>query len=61
MINEVMEAIHEIPRMMFEGEHHSLKEVRIHLGCFNSSRWPGAPDLTAWFDNRLKDYSWQDS
>ena len=61
MINEVMEAIHEIPRMMIDWEHHALEDVRIHLGCFNSSSWSGAPDLVAWFDNRLKDYGWQDS
>lgn len=61
MINELMEAIHEIPRMMFDWGRHDLKEVRIHLGCFNSSHWTGAPDLVAYFDNRLKDYGWQDS
>jgi hypothetical protein len=61
MINEVMEAIHEIPRMMIDWERHNLEEVRIHLRCFNSSRWPGAPNLVAYFDNRLKDFGWQES
>lgn len=61
MINEVMEAIHEIPRMMLDWEHHDIKEVRIHLGCFDSSRWAGAPDLVAHLNNRQKDYGRQDS
>jgi len=61
MINEVMEAIHEVPRMMADWDRHGLKEVRIHLGGFKSSRWPGAPNLVDYFDQRLKDYGWQES
>src|SRR5690242_12157352 len=33
MINDVMEAIHEIPRMLVDWDHHDVAEVRTHLGC----------------------------
>ena len=55
MLNAVMDAIHEIPRMVLSWEHHDLDEVRTHLGCFDASRWKGAPDLVAFFDGRLID------
>ena len=44
MINDVMEAIHEVPRMLIDWEHRDVAEVRTHLGGFPASRWPGAPD-----------------
>jgi hypothetical protein len=40
-----MEASHEVPRMVIDWKRHDLAEVRLHLGCFPASRWPGAPDL----------------
>ena len=54
MINDVMEAIHEVPRMLIDWENHNLAELRMHLGCFNASRWPGAPNLVSYFNIRLK-------
>jgi hypothetical protein len=57
MVNEVMEAIHEVPRMLANWERHDIAELRTHLGCFMASRWEGAPDLVAFFDQRLKEYS----
>ena len=56
MINSIMEAIHEVPRMLVDWEHHDLNEVRMHLGCFPVARWPGAPDLGRYFDQKLTDY-----
>jgi hypothetical protein len=61
MLNDAMEAIHEIPRMLIDWERHDVDEVRMHLGCFPASRWPGAPDLVAYFDQRLKDYKYDDN
>ena len=56
MINDAMEAIHEVPRMLIDWEHHDLAEVRTHLACFPAFRWPGAPDLVSYFDQRLKEF-----
>ena len=56
MLNQAMEAIHEVPRMLVDWQHHDVAEVRTHLGGFQTSRWPGAPDLITYFDQRLKEY-----
>lgn len=61
MINDVMEAIHEVPRMLIDWEHHDLAEVRTHLACFPASRWPGAPDLVSCFNHRLKDLGYDET
>jgi hypothetical protein len=58
MINEAMEAIHEVPRMLIDWEGHDLAEVRTHLGCFPASRWPGAPDLVDYFDRKLTEFGY---
>jgi len=60
MINEVMEAIHEIPRMLIDWERHNLADIRLHLSGFSASRWPGAPDLVSHFDKRLKEFGYEE-
>jgi hypothetical protein len=52
-LNEVMEAVHEVPRILMSWSDTRLREVRTHLGCFSSTRYPGSPDLVAHFDKRL--------
>jgi hypothetical protein len=59
MINEVMEAIHEIPRMLVSWEHHDLSEVRLHLGSFQASHWEGAPDFVLHFDKKLSEFGYE--
>lgn len=61
MVNDVMEAIHEVPRMLVDWECHDLAEVRLHLSGFQVSRWPGAPDLVSYFDSKLKEFGYKDS
>jgi hypothetical protein len=61
MINELMEAIHEVPRMLADWRRHDLAEVRIHLACFNASRWTGAPDLVSYFDQKLREFGYNES
>jgi hypothetical protein len=56
MVNEVMEAIHEVPRMLVDWEHHDIAELRLHLACFQASHWPGAPDLVSHFNRKLKEF-----
>lgn len=57
MVNEIMEAIHEVPRMLINWKHHDLAELRMHLAGFQASHWPGAPDLLSHFDRKLKELS----
>ena len=61
MINNAMEAIHEVPRMLIDWERHSLAEIRNHFGCFQSSRWPNAPDLISYFDMKLREFGYDDA
>lgn len=60
MVNELMEAIHEVPRMLVDWDRHNLTELRTHLGCFRASQWPGAPDLVSTFDFKLKEFGYED-
>lgn len=53
-INEIMEAIHEVPNMLFRWDDNKIDEVKLHLGCFDSSKWGGAPNLVAHFEESLK-------
>lgn len=55
-MNDLMEAVHEVPRMLMSWNDGRLREIRIHLGCFPSERFPGSPDFVAYFDRRLEDY-----
>lgn len=60
-VNDLMEAIHEIPAMLMNWRPDSLDEIRTHLGCFQFEHWRNltgetgvsVPDLVAWFDQRL--------
>lgn len=64
LLYEIMEAIHEIPKSMniWAMYNHDVKTLRVHLKCFDHTRWPGvqAPDLVGIFDNRLEIYSKSD-
>jgi hypothetical protein len=61
MINDVMEAIHEVPWMLVDWEHHDLAEVRTHFAGFTASRWPGAPDLVSHFDRKLREFGYDEN
>lgn len=60
MINEIMEAIHEVPVMILHWDERTLWEIRTHLGCFHADRWPEAPDLERRFNERLKEFGYQE-
>lgn len=53
-INDLMEAIHAIPGDLTRWAPHSFDTLRLHLACFQYTRWPGAPDLAHLFDSRLE-------
>jgi hypothetical protein len=61
MVNDVMEAIHEVPRMLVDWDSHNLAEVRMHLASFTASRWPGAPDLVSYFDRKLREFGYEEN
>ena len=60
-VNDLMEAIHEVPAMLINWRSDSLDEIRTHLGCFQFQHWRNltgdtavsTPDLVAWFNRRL--------
>ena len=60
MINDAMEAIHAVPQMLTDWRENSLRDIRTHFGCFPATSWPGAPDLVAYFEQRLKDYGYDE-
>jgi len=61
MVNDAMEAIHALPQMLTDWRPDALRDIRIHFGCFPASRWPGAPDLVAFFEQRLRDYGYDET
>jgi hypothetical protein len=60
MINDAMEAIHAIPQMLTHWRPDTLQEMRVHFGCFPAPNWPGASDLVAFFEQRLRDYGYDE-
>ena len=49
-INEIMEAIHDLPDQMYNWEQDGLKKIRLHLRCFDHTKWTGAPNLEDCFN-----------
>jgi hypothetical protein len=56
MINDVMEAVHEVPRMLVDWARHDVAELRTHLGCSPASRWSEAPNLVSYIEQRSAEY-----
>lgn len=62
-VNDLMEAIHEVPAMLMHWEAHDVDELRTHCGCFRADHWRhltggcalDVPDLVKWFDQRLSE------
>ena len=52
-INDLMEAIHAIPEMMINWEHHDIDEIKLHLGCFDHNAWGDGPNLIGIFEDEL--------
>jgi hypothetical protein len=50
---EIMESIHEVPDFLANWQFHDLKELRLHLSCFDSAKWVGSPNLIKLFDAKL--------
>jgi hypothetical protein len=50
-----MEAIHEVPDFLANWQLHNLEEIRLHLNCFDSTKWHGSPNLTKIFNTKLQE------
>jgi hypothetical protein len=59
-INELMEATHAIPEMIWQWEDEGwdeeklVSEIRLHLSGFDPKKWDDALDLVARFDDALQ-------
>jgi len=53
-INELMDAIHEVPMMLFRWDENKIHELKNHLACFDNSKWENSPDLVAVFEYSLE-------
>jgi hypothetical protein len=54
-VDEIMEAIHDVPDFLANWQFHDLKELRLHLNCFDSTTCSGSPNLTKIFDMKLQE------
>ena len=55
-VNELMEAVHELPHFLADWSDERLSELRLHLSCFDHSKVPGSPNLLALFNSRLENH-----
>ena len=56
-INELMEAIHDIPDQLYRWNDDSMDRLKLHLRCFDSNKWNDSPNLLIYFENELERYS----
>ena len=57
MINDLMEAIHDIPFQLKTWDDSRLDLLRLHLRCFDSTLYPGAPNFLNRFEMLLASYN----
>ena len=52
-VNSLMEAVHEVPHFLANWSDDRLRELRLHLACFDHSQFPGSPSLVGIFNAHL--------
>jgi len=57
MINELMEAIHDVPSQLRTWNDERIETLRIHLRCFDFTQYPGAQNLLDRFEMLLASYN----
>ena len=57
MINDLMEAIHDIPFQLKTWNNERIDTLRLHLRCFDSTLYPGAPNFSDRFEMLLASYN----
>jgi len=55
-VNELMEAVHELPHFLVNRSDDRLNELRLHLSCFDHTKFPGSPNLLELFNTRLENH-----
>ncbi len=53
-INELMDAMHEVPSILSRWPEGALEEIKLHLSCFDHRKWEGSPNLTSYLENVLE-------
>ena len=67
-VNDLMEAIHEVPAMLMNWDGHDLSELKTHLNCFHASHWRHkmdedeihVPHLVTLFEQSLSEFESQE-
>ena len=59
MINDLMEAVHDIPSQLSNWDDKRLETLRLHLRCFDSSLYSDAPNFSDRFEMLLAGYTKQ--
>ena len=54
LVYEMMDAVHDIPDQVYRWSDDGVEQIRLHLACFNHTKWEGAPDLVQYFNDALK-------
>ncbi len=57
MINDLMEAIHDIPFQLKTWDEARIDLLRLHLRCFDYTLYPGAPNFSERFEMLLTSYN----
>jgi len=57
MINDLMEAIHDVPFQLKTWDDSRLDLLRLHLRCFDYTLYPGAPNFLNRFEMLLASYN----
>ena len=53
-VNQLMDAIHEVPSILCRWPDGALEEIMVHLACFNHTKWNDAPDLVKYLENAIE-------
>ncbi len=53
-INELMEAVHEVPGIASRWPEGAIKEIELHLAGFDHTKWKGSPNLVVYFEDALE-------
>ncbi len=53
LVNDLMEATHDVPDILMRWPDGALDEIKLHLGCFDHEKWEGSPNLVGYFESAL--------
>jgi len=50
-VNELMEAIHDLPSQIYHWQDDGVERIKLHLECFDHNKWQGSPNLSMYFSD----------